>query len=475
MDKKIFKNYIYSNIYQLLLVITPLITTPFLTRIMGAETLSINSWTANIVQWFVLFGIMGVNNYGNREIGRDRDNKDIVSKTFLEIFYMQIFTMVIASIIYFLYIIILDGPYKIIMMLQGITLIGVAFDITWFFYGIEDLKKATIRNVLVKVIGITLIFTFIRSSQDLMMFVLINTITGVLGQVIMWVELRKHINFVKVNFKDVIKRLKPNFALFIPQIAISVYSVLDITMLGGLYVDMRHVNFYEQSSKLVKMFMFFITSIGSVMISRVANIHAQNKHDEIEQTLTKTFSLAIYLSIPMIFGIASLIGNFISWFLPSEYYVVKNMIIAISPIILFISISNVYGIQYLVPTGMTKQYSKSVILGALVNFGINLTLIPKFGAYGAIVGTVVAEFVVTITQYLTVRNKLKVGIKFNSLFKILIASTLMYIASYNVGHLGVNIMVNLLQAFVGIIVYGLTLLVLKDKFILDIIKGVTKR
>ena len=257
MDKKILKNYIYSNIYQLLLVITPLITTPFLTRIMGSETLSINSWTANIVQWFVLFGIMGVNNYGNREIGKDRDNKDTVSKTFLEIFYMQILTMLLASLIYFIYVFILDGPYKTIMILQGITLIGVALDITWFFYGIEDLKKATIRNVLVKLIGIALIFGFIRSSDDLILFVLINTITGVLGQIIMWIELRKHINFVGVKFEDVIKRIRPNFALFIPQIAISVYSVLDITMLGALYYDMRHVNFYEQSSKLVKMFMFF--------------------------------------------------------------------------------------------------------------------------------------------------------------------------------------------------------------------------
>ena len=475
MDKKILKNYIYSNIYQLLLVITPLITTPFLTRIMGSETLSINSWTANIVQWFVLFGIMGVNNYGNREIGKDRDNKDTVSKTFLEIFYMQILTMLLASLVYFTYILILDGPYKTIMILQGITLIGVALDITWFFYGIEDLKKATIRNVLVKLTGIALIFGFIRSSDDLILFVLINTITGVLGQIIMWIELKKHINFVSVKFNDVIKRIRPNFALFIPQIAISVYSVLDITMLGALYFDMRHVNFYEQSSKLVKMFMFFITSIGSVMISRVANIHAQNKHDEIQQTLTKTYSLAMYLSIPMIFGIASVIGNFISWFLPEEYYVVKNMIIAISPIILFISISNVYGIQYMVPTGMTKQYSRSVILGAFVNFCINLTLIPKFGAYGAIIGSVVAEFVVTITQYLTVKDKLKIGIKISSIIRILIASTLMFIASYTTGYLGINIMVNLLQAFIGIIVYVLTLLVLKDTFLLNLIKGVIKR
>ena len=475
MENKIIKNYIYSNIYQLLIVITPLITTPFLTRVMGAETLSINSWTANIVQWFVLFGIMGINNYGNREIGKVKDDSVKLSKTFLEIFIMQIITVTISSIVYLIYVFILDGEYKIIMLLQGITLLSVAFDITWFFYGVGDLKKVTIRNSLVKIIGIILIFMFIRSGDDLVLFVLINTISAVLGQTIMYFELKKHIKLCKIRFKDIIRHIMPNVGLFIPQIAISIYSVLDITMLGSLYTDIRHVNFYEQSVKLVKMFMFFVTSIGSVMISKIAHSHVNNKHEEIQQVLNKTFSLAIYLSIPMIIGIASVIGIFIVWFLPNEYYVVENMIIAISPIILFISISNVYGIQFMVPTGLTKQYTRSVLAGAIINFIINLNLIPIYGAYGAIIGTVVAECTVTTVQYFTIRNKLKIGIKFKSLIRILLASILMYIVSVLIGLIGSNIIINLMQAGFGVITYLMVLFIMKDEFIMSLFKMIKRK
>ena len=465
MDKKIVKNYIYSNIYQLILVVTPLITTPYLTRAMGAEVLSINSWTANIVQWFVLFGIMGINKYGNREIAKVRDNQEQLSRTFIEIFLMQISTLAISSIVYLVYIIVFNPVYKIIMLIQGITLIGVAVDITWFFYGIEDLKKVTIRNVAVKLIGIALIFALVKGSEDLIAFVLINTLTGVFGQVIVWSQLVKQITYYKVKFKDVIKHYKPNFALFIPQIAISVYSILDITMLGALYEDLRFVNFYEQSSKLVKMFMFFITSIGSVMLPRIANIYAKNEHEKIKTYLQKTFNFAFYLSIPMIFGIVSIIHNFIGWFLPSEYSVVGNMIIAISPIILFISISNVYGIQYMVPIGMTKQYSISVICGAIINFIINLILIPQFGAYGAIVGSVVAELMVTSVQYFFIRKQLKLKIENKSLLNVIISSLIMANVVYMVGLLGQNILVNLAQALAGLLVYFMMLLILKDPFI----------
>ena len=474
MKNKIVINYIYSNIYQLLLLVTPLITTPYLTRVLKASTLSINTFTINIVGWFVLFGMMGINNYGNREIGKFQDNKLKLSKTFFEIYYMQLLSIIVVSGLYLLFVFNFNHQYQDIMLLQTLTLLSISLDITWFFYGVSDLKKITIRNSLVKIIGIVLIFIFVKSVDDLVLFILINSITGICGQFIMWFSLKKHIVFTKVTIKDVLKHYRGNFILFIPQIAISVYSILDLTMLGYLYEDIRHVNFYEQASKLVKMFMFFITSIGSIMIGTISNIYYKQDHLKISYLLNITFRLSIYLAIPMIVGINCIISGFIAWFLPSEYQIVASMIIYLSPIILFISLSTVYGIQYMIPTNKNKEFTISVVLGAIINFIVNLLLIPNFGGYGAIVGTLCAEFVVLLVLYLYIRKYLSLTISIRSIINIIISCIFMSIIVYYIGTFGQMIIINIIQLLVGVSVYVLVLIILKDSFIKDMrefIKG----
>lgn len=475
MDKKLLQNYFYNVLYQILVLITPFITTPYLTRVMGAETLSINSWTANIVQWFVLFGIMGVNTYGNKEIAKVRDNCELLSKTFFEIFFMQFGSMCLSSFVFYIYTLSMGGEYQLYLLIQSISLLSVSLDITWFFYGVEDFKKASIRNMIVKILGVVLIFAFIKGPEDLTKFILINTCVGVLGQLIMWLQLKQYIHFVPIQIKGVIKHIKPNIALFIPQIAISIYSVLDITMLGALYEDIRHVNFYEQAQKFVKMFLFFVTSIGSVMLPRVSNVFYNQKYDLVEKYLNKTMRFALYMSIPMIFGIMSMIQNFIDWFLPLEYSCVGTMIICTSPIILFISLSNVYGTQFLVPTGRIKNYTISVVSGACVNFLINFCLIPSMGAYGAIIGSVIAELTVTLVQWFTVHKILKLNIPFTEIIKVIFASVMMVIPVTLLGKLGSNLFVNLLQITFGVIVYVVSLLLVKAPFILELFQSIKNR
>ena len=476
MDKKLVQNYIYSSLYQLLLVLMPFITIPYLTSRMGSEILSINSWTANIVQWFVLFGILGVNTYGNREIARVKDDKSMLSKTFFEIYFMQLICMVISTLLFLSYAYFGGNVYSSILIIQGITLLSVALDITWFFYGVEDFKKASIRNMAVKIVGVILIFTFIKDGGDLVKFVLINTLVGVVGQLIMWIQLRSYVSFTKVSLKNILRHLKPNLALFIPQIAISVYSVLDITMLGALYDKIDHVSFYETSQKFVKMFLFFITAIGSVMLPRVSNLFVNGEIETINKTIKKTFRFALYLSIPMIFGIFGMIQTFVDWFLQPDYQCVGDMIKMTSPIILFIALSNVYGTQYMIPVGMHKKYSISVVCGAVINFLINYTLMPTYGAYGAIVGSVCAEMFVTIIQYFFIRKSLVMQVKISELFKIVFCSFLMYLPVSFIGRvLEPSIAVNLIQVATGIIVYFGALYVLKDAFFTELVQLVRNR
>lgn len=476
MERKIVKNYIYSVIYQMLIVIMPLIVTPYTTRVIGINKLTINTNTTNLVQWFVLFGIMGINIYGNREIARVRDDSTKLSKTFFEIFAMQVFSMLIASLAFFFYIYIIGDQYQTILLIQSISLLSVAFDITWFFYGVEDFKSASIRNMIVKIIGVVLIFMLVKGPNDLFIFVLINTCTGVLGQIIMWLQLKQYIHFVPISLKGIIQHIKPNIALFIPQIAISVYSILDITMLrilGPVYVE---TNLYEQTQKFVKMFLFFITSIGTVMLPRVSNVHSKGDRVAVNNYLNKTLRLALYLSIPMIFGISAMIQNFVDWFLPESYQIVGLLIQCTSPIILFISLSNVFGTQFLVPTGNTKPYTLSVVVGAIVNFLINWTLIPTYGVFGAIIGSVVAELSVTLVQYFYVKNRIDFDFKVTELIIVFIASFIMFIPTHYIGvFLGANFFVNLLQISAGILTYFLILFLFRAPLLKEIPLNLFKR
>ncbi len=476
LDKKLVQNYIYSILYQLLIVFTPFITTPYLARVMGEETLNINVLTANLVQWFVIFGIMGVNHYGNREIARVRDNDEDRSKTFIEIFIMQLVSMIFSTALYFMFAFRVYPDLSIYVLAQSITLLSVSLDITWFFYGVEDFKKASIRNMIVKVVGIALIFTMVDSPDDIMTFILINACTAVCGQFIMWAQLPKYVKFTKVTVQGVLRHVRPNIALFIPQIATSVYTVLDVTMIGVLSQNEVDATFYDQAQKFVKMFLFFITSIGSVMLPRISNTFSKGNHDEIKYYLRNTLRFAMYLSIPMIFGIVGMIQNFIDWFLPSSFSVVGLMIICTSPIILFISLSNVFGTQFMIPTGLTKEYTISVVSGSIINFIINLILIPRYSAYGAIIASVCAEFSVTIIQWVLVRKKIPARVGFNDVYRYIVSGTVMALIVYQIGELlGSSILVNFIQVSIGGVLYFLICFLLQDPFQKSVFSKVLKR
>ena len=483
MDKKLILNYIYNILYQMVKVVLPLITVPYLYSHVGAETLGISDFASNIAQWFILFGILGVNIYGNREIAKIRNDKDKLGKTFFEIFYMQAINMVIATILYFVYVKLTVHTNINIYYLTGMIMLASMLDITWFFYGVEDFKKASIRNIVVKILGVSLIILLVKKPEDLWLYVVINCLSELVGQFIMFTQLKQYINFEHVSIKKAYKRhLKPTIALFVPTIAISIYTILDQTMIGYMY-NTLHLNYYKTSMSFIKMFLYFITAIGAVVLPRVANVYHNDEDGDkkVEKLIKDTMRIALFLAIPMTFGMVGISKIFISWYLPSAP-IIADLIILGSPIIIFISISNVTCTQYMVPTGMTKEYSISVISGALVNMLINLFLIPRWGAYGAIVGSIIAEFVVTFVQMIYIKQRVSIKFFDSSQLKYLLSSLVMLIVVFLIGNFmidnitisssKVGLLINLVQIFVGIIVYFVGLLILKDKLLFTVINKI---
>ena len=476
MDRKLLRNYLYNILYQIVKVVLPLFMVPYTYAHIGAETLGISDFASNIAGWFILFGTLGVNTYGNREIAKVRDNQDDLNRTFFEIYAMQVCNMLIATVCYFIYVKFTRTANQEIWYLTGMILLASMTDITWFFYGVEDFKKASVRNIIVKLLGVSLIFLFVKKPSDLWLYVVINSGSELVGQAIMFLQLKQYIQPVKISLIDAYKHhFKATFALFIPTIAISVYTMLDQTMIGELHSTL-HLHYYKPSMSFIQMFLYFITSIGSVMLPRVTNVF-YNKEDGAEQArglINTTMKIAMLLALPMCFGMIGVAPYFIPWYLPSAP-IISYLIMAGCPIIVFISMSNVTGTQYMVPTGMYKMYSRSVICGAIINACINAILIPSMGAYGAIIGSVVAEFTVTFIQYMSIRKSVTIKLLDVSYLKYLVGSVCMLFIVNVVGeYMGASLLTNLVQAAVGAGFYFLFLFITKEELLCSVVKKVLK-
>lgn len=472
MKKSITKNYIYNLIYQILILVLPLITTPYISRVLGAENIGIYSYTISIVTYFILFGSLGIAMYGQREIAYLQDSKEKYSKIFWEIFILRFITMFISMILFY-FTFARSGEYDIYYTILLLEMIASCFDISWLFQGLEEFKKTVMRNIIVKIISIICIFTFIKTSDDLIMYFLIYVLSTLLGNLSLWAYLPKILKKIKIKELNILRHLKPTIALFIPQIAIQIYTVLDKVMIGTIIANKSEVGFYEQSQKVIKMLLTVVTSLGTVMIPRIANTYINGDTKKIQEYMNKTFNFVFLLSFPMMFGIIAVSNNFVPLFFGQGYEKVIVLMNVISPILVAIGLSNVIGTQYLLSTKRQKEFTISVIIGASVNFIINMLLIKKYGALGASIGTVIAEICVTMIQFIFIRKDFKLLKILKLSTKYLILSIIMYIICIIVGNtIKNNLYAIIAQIVIGIGVYVVMLLMIKDEFIYEILKRI---
>lgn len=475
MKKSIVKNYTYNLIYQILVIILPLITTPYVSRILGAEGIGIYSYTISIVTYFTLFGSLGIAMYAQREIAYVQEDKEKRSKIFWEVVILRGIILTIAMICFY-FSFANSGQYSIYYKILLLEIVSNAVDISAFFQGMEEFKKIIKRNLIIKVISILSIFIFIKQSTDIWKYVLIYVVSNLIGNLSLWVYLPKYISKINIKGLEFKKHLKPTIELFIPQIAVQLYTVLDKTMIGSIILDKAEVGYYEQSQKIVKIILTIVTSLGTVMLPRIANKFAKGKDDEIKNSIMTSFSFVYFLSIPMVLGMISIAKYLIPWFLGQGFEKSIYIIYIISPIILLIGLSNVIGTQFLLPTKRQKQYTISVVAGAITNIILNAILIFKLGAIGAAIGTVIAETVVTATQFVFVKKEFNIKEVIFISKKNIIAAMLMFLIILIIDKLLIiNISLTLrmiVEVSIGIIIYISSLIILKDKFVFEILRRI---
>lgn len=473
--KSIAKNYIYNLIYQLLSIILPLITTPYLSRVLGAEPIGIYGYTLSIVTYFVLFGSLGIAMYGQREIAYVQNDKNKRSIVFWEIIIVRTISLIVAMILFYL-VFCIKGKYALYYKIFTLYIIANALDISWLLQGLEEFKKTVIRNIIVKTLSLALIFLCIKTPSDLWKYILIFVIAELLGNATMWMYLPKYIQKVKLKLLNLKKHIKPAIILFIPQIATQIYTVLDKTMVGALTNDMNEVGYYEQSQKVVKSALTILTAYGTVMASRISNYYARKQENEIKTSIENSFRLICFLGIPIVFGMIGISEKFVPWFYGKGYEKVVTLIIATSPIILFIGLSNIGGIQYLVPTGKQKEFTKSVTMGAISNVILNVILIKFLKSAGAAIASTISEIIVFMVQYPYIKHIVNIKEIIKISYKYFISSVIMLIGIFLIEkNLNVSIINTIIAIIVGIIIYLVMLIILKDEYLMKQIKKYLKR
>lgn len=450
------KNFIYNSIYQIFNLIVPLITTPFLSRVLGAEGIGIYSYAFSIAYYYGLFILLGLNNYGNRAIAKVRDDPDEMSRVFWSIYNLQFVIGIIVCVCYLFYCIVLSNT-KLISFSVGLYVLSALFDVNWFFFGIEKFKLTVIRNTVIKIITTVLILVLVKSPDSVLVYSLIMTSGFLLSQLSLWPYVFKYTTFYRPNIKEVIVHLKPNLFLFLTVIACSLFKIMDKIMLG-LIANKTQVGFYESAEKIIQVPTALIVSLGTVMLPRMSNLVSNNNKEQSESYIEKSLEFALLISTAMCFGIMGVSKEFVPFFYGKGYDVCVILYLILLPSCLFMAFANVIRTQYLLPHNMDMPYVISAFVGAGINLLINFILIPKMGAVGAAFGTLAAECAVCIVQCYSVRSALSMHKYIINITPYCISGVLMFTVLYIVSLDYKPLYSLVIKIVLGIVVYVVSFL-----------------
>lgn len=474
-------NYIYNMIAKCVSLIVPILVTPYLARKLGADGNGKLSYIASIVSYFILFANIGIETYGQRIIAVHQNNKGYLKKLTIEIGILRLVLTICSLLIYYVIFTFFYKSNQTLYFIYGITLLMTAFDFSWFFQGIENFKILAFANMLTKVFYIPLCFLLIHDKNDINIAAALTVMSTVLTYFICLPKILIYFKGVSMpSGLSPFSHFMPCMVYFIPTIAIQIYTVLDKTMIGLITKSDFENGFYEQAEKIVKLPLTIVTSLNTIMRSRISYYYSTGRFEEIDTLTAKSCHFTLCLSIPITLGICAVATNFVPIYLGDGYDKCITLLYFFSPIVLIISISNLLGSHYYTPFDKQKISNIFLIIGAVVNFSCNLFLIYFFKSTGAVIGSVIAESVVTILYVVFSRkffkpiNFLKYG------YKYLISGIIMFVLVYFLNTKWSTSDISRYKALlylccevgIGAILYFIILCILRDSFIINSIKSI---
>ena len=474
VKKSIKKNYIYNLTYQILLLFTPLITTPYLSRVLGVDGVGTVSFAESIVSYFTLFATLGITTFGQREISYVQDNKEKRTQVFWETKFLQIVTSICVLALYVAFALFQENGT--LYLILSFNILAVLVDVVWLFQGMEEFGKIVFRNIVFKILGIAYIFIAVKTKEDVIKYVFGVSFFLFLSNASLWPYVAKYVG--KPNWNEIkpFRNIKVVISLFIPTIAVQIYTVLDKTMIGLITQSSFENGYYEQAIKISKIVMTVVTSLGTVMIPRIGYHFGRGETEQVNSFMYRGYRFVWFLGIPLCFGLLGTASNFVPWFFGDGYEKVVPLLGILAFLILAIGINNVTGMQYLIPTKRQNLFTMTVLIGAGVNFVLNIILIHFFQSIGAAIASVAAETTIALVQLWLVRNEFSVKKVFISCWHYLVAGGAMLVGLELLGiQLTPSILHTVLMVICGAAEYFIILVIFRDSFFIDNVKNVMNK
>lgn len=449
-------------------IVIPIITIPIVSMALGPAGIGIFNYTNSIAQYFVLVASLGVAMYGNREIALAYNRQEDISKLFWEI---VVFKAILTLAVFFIYIAVVSFlPNSNYFYFQSLTILAVLFDISWFFMGIEDFKLTSVSSLFVQIITFVLILLFIKDSNDVGIYILIQTAGIFVSQVLVWFFIKPYITFQKINLKKSFSHIKGSFEFFIPQVAITLYTNLNKTLLG-LFIGASAVGFYTNSLTLNTVFITIITTLDIVLLPHMSGLFAKKNVERIVELMDKTIDLQLFFSLPIMFGMLTVYDKLVPWFFGEKFLFINNVIPFFTPLIVIIPLGMAVSRQYLIPIGKVREYNKSVIIGAGINIISNLILLPTVGFFGVVISNLLAEFFVTAVRVRSFLKSTNFSFNFRRISIYFISAlAMMIITRILTNSMQASLITNIVQGLIAITLYFIFTVVMRINPIVSFIQ-----
>lgn len=451
---KLTTNIAYNLAYQILVLIIPIITAPYISRALDVDGVGIFSYVSSVAYYFFIAITLGLNNYGNRAIAKCGDNRELRDKTFWSIYFMQLSIGFIVLLLYIIYAFTLSDPrYRQYFLIYTIYVFSASIDINWFFFGMQQFKLTTTRSAVIRLLALLSIFLFVKGQNALIYYLIIVAGSSLCGNIVLWVQIRKFTNFYKPVFREVIVHCKPNLILFISILAISIYRVMDKIMIKELSSVIQN-GYYENADRIITISLSAFSAVSTVMMPAISTMVSQGKTYEVRRYLRDVMQITTCLSVAMSIGLAVISKRFAPLFFGKQYGETGILLMGLSSTLFLSGWKNVLRSQFLIPYEKDRAYVISLVSGAAVNVIINYFLIPLYGARGAVIGTLCAELTGFIIQTYVVGKTISIIELFKDALIFVPAGLIMGLVVYFVlMKLPDHILSIILSMIIGAVIY----------------------
>ena len=456
--------------------IFPLITFPYVSRILLPEGTGKVSFAASVVNYFLLLAQLGIPTYGIRACAKVRDNKEALNKTVQEIFVISIIMCIVSYVLFFIAVFSVPRLWqeKELMLVTSASILFTTLGVEWFFKAIELYSYITWRSITFKCISLGAMFLLVHEQQDYIIYGAVSIFASSASNILNFVYIQKFINLKKRCKLELRIHMKPILVFFAMSCATTVYLNMDTTMLGFIKTD-TDVGYYNAAVKIKNMLVGIVTSLGAVLLPRVTVYLEKKEQKRFEDLSVKAIQFVLFSSIPMLVYFTLFAEPSMLLLSGKEYERAILPMQIMLPTLLFIGLTNIMGIQILVPMGKESKVLASVIAGAVVDLVLNMILIPRYSVSGAAIGTVTAEVIVFIYQYFSDRELFqRLFFKINP-WKIILSTIASVCSSIWILKLNADLPVVLIMScicFGG--TYIMSLVILRERFILELFRIIKK-